>query len=344
MSLSFLKWSEYSEHPEFTHVIDARTPSEFAQDHIPGAINLPVLSDDERVQVGTTYKRDAFRARKIGAALISRNIADMLEGPLKAMDGSFYPLIYCWRGGQRSQSLALILSQIGFRVSVVEGGYKSYRQKVVSSLDSLPEQFELRLLSGLTGTCKTKILLMMKERGFQVLDLEGLANHRGSLLGVSPETIQPSQKGFESHLATELQSFNPAKPIWLESESNQIGAIHIPSELWRKMRSANVVEVTAPIEARVEYLLEAYDYFCQKPDFLKERIGWLKRIRGTEKIKYWFELIDSQQWTAFVADMLETHYDPTYSRSMERSAERVSQKYKLKALKHLDLLDFIESI
>ncbi|MBT6433396.1 MAG: tRNA 2-selenouridine(34) synthase MnmH, partial [Deltaproteobacteria bacterium] len=135
-----------------------------------------------------------------------------------------------------------------------------------------------------------------------------------------------------------------AKPIWLESESNQIGAIHIPSELWRKMRSANVVEVTAPLEARVEYLLETYDYFCQKPDFLKERIGLLKRIRGTEKIKYWFDLIDSQQWTAFVADMLETHYDPTYSRSMERSAERISQKHKLKALKHPDLLDFIDSI
>ena len=344
MSLSFLKWSEYSEHPEFTHVIDVRSPSEFAQDHIPGAINLPVLSDDERAEVGTTYKRDAFRARKIGAALISRNIADMLDGPLKQMDGSFYPLIYCWRGGQRSQSLALILSQIGFRVSVVEGGYKSYRQRVVSSLDLLPEQFELRLLSGLTGTCKTKILLLMKERGFQVLDLEGLANHRGSLLGISPDTVQPSQKSFESHLATEFDSFDASKPVWLEYESNQIGAIHIPSELWRKMRLARVIEVRAPLDARVDYLLEAYDYFCEQPDFLKERIGWLKRVRGTEKIQEWFELIDAQKWSAFVADMLETHYDPTYSRSMERSAERISQKYMLKALKSSDLESCIDSM
>jgi tRNA 2-selenouridine synthase len=344
MSLSFLKWSEYSEHPEFTHVIDARSPSEFAQDHIPGAVNLPVLSDDERVEVGTSYKRDAFRARKAGAALISRNIADMLEGPLKQKDGSFYPLIYCWRGGQRSQSLALVLSQIGFRVSVIEGGYKSYRQKVVSSLETLPDKFELRLLSGLTGTCKTKILLMMKERGFQVLDLEGLANHRGSLLGISPETVQPSQKMFESHLATEFQSFDPAKPVWLESESNQIGAIHIPSQLWKQMRSASVVEVRAPIEARVDYLLEAYDYFCLQPDFLKERLGWLKRLRGTEKVQQWFELIDAQQWTAFVADMLETHYDPTYSRSMERSAEKISQKHMLKTLKSSDLESFIDSM
>ncbi len=344
MSICFTKWSSFSKDSEFTHVIDVRSPSEFAADHIPGAINYPVLNDTERVEVGTLYKQDPFKARKLGAALISRNIAAMLEGPFKDMDGSFYPLLYCWRGGQRSQSLALVLEQIGFRVSVVEGGYKSYRQGVVSALETLPPQFELRLLSGLTGTCKTKILLLMRDRGFQVLDLEGLAKHRGSLLGIDLDEEQPSQKWFESQLATEMMCFNPEKPIWLESESNQVGAIHVPSILWKKMQEAQVVEVSAPLEERVRYLLDAYDYFCEQPDFLKERIGWLKRVCGGERIQTWFDLIDAKEWPEFVADMLETHYDPTYLRSMNRLTDRVSQRHNLESLKSSDLQGFIDTL
>ena len=344
MSICFIKWSKVSQDSEFTHVIDVRSPSEFAADHIPGALNYPVLSDSERAEVGTLYKQDPFKARKVGAALISRNIAAMLEGPFKKMDGSFYPLLYCWRGGQRSQSLALVLEQIGFRVCVVEGGYKSYRQEIVSALENLPSRFELRLLSGLTGTCKTKILLLMRERGFQVLDLEGLAKHRGSLLGIDLESDQPSQKWFESQLATEMMSFDSAEPVWLESESNQVGAIHVPSILWKKMQQAKVVELTAPLEERVNYLLDAYDYFCEQPDFLKERIGWLKRVCGTEKIQSWFDLIDARDWSAFVADMLETHYDPTYSRSMNRLTDRISHRHNLDSLKPSDLQGFIDTL
>jgi len=342
MSICFTKWSGLSVGSEFTHVVDVRSPSEFALDHIPGAVNYPVLSDAERVEVGTLYKHDPFKARKVGAALISRNIAAMLEGPFKEMDGTFYPLIYCWRGGQRSQSLALVLGQIGFRVSVIEGGYKSYRHEIVSTLESLPSQFELRLLSGLTGTCKTKILHLMRDRGFQVLDLEGLARHRGSLLGIDLDSEQPTQKWFESQLATEMLSFDPDTPVWLESESNQVGAIHVPSILWKQMQEAKVIEVTAPLEERVNYLLDAYDYFCEQPDFLKERIGWLKRVCGAEKIQAWFDLIDARDWAAFVSDMLETHYDPTYSRSMNRSNDRISHRHNLESLKPTDLNGFID--
>ena len=167
MSIDFTKWSGFSGDLEFTHVLDVRSPSEFDLDHIPGALNYPVLSDAERAEVGTLYKQEPFQARKVGAALIARNIAAMLEGPLKQMDGSFYPLIYCWRGGQRSQSLALILEQIGFRVSVIEGGYKSYRQDIVSQLETLPGKLDLRILSGFTGTCKTEILNLMKVEAFR---------------------------------------------------------------------------------------------------------------------------------------------------------------------------------
>ncbi len=344
MSICFMKWSSFPVESEFTHIIDVRSPSEFALDRIPGSLNYPVLSDHERVEVGTLYKHDPFKARKVGAALISRNIAAMLEGPFKDMDGSFYPLLYCWRGGQRSQSLATILGQIGFRVSVVEGGYKSYRHEIVSALEMLPPKFELRLISGLTGTCKTKILLRMRERGFQVLDLEGLAKHRGSLLGIDLDSEQPSQKWFESQLATEMMSFDPGQPIWLESESNQVGAIHVPPILWKKMQEARVVEITAPLQERVHYLLDAYDYFCEQPDFLKERVGWLKRVCGAEKIQSWFDLIDAKNWPAFVADMLETHYDPAYTRSMNRFSNRISHRHNLQSLNHADLEGFIDTL
>ena len=152
----------------------------------------------------------------------------------------------------------------------------------------------------------------MKEQGFQVLDLEGLAKHRGSLLGIARNGEQPSQKWFESQLATEMMSFDPSRPVWMESESNQVGAIHVPPVLWKKMLEAEVIEISASMEERVDYLLDAYGYFCEEPDFLKERIGWLKRVCGSDMIQAWFDLIDAKAWPAFVSDMLETHYDPTY--------------------------------
>ncbi len=317
-----------------THVIDVRSPVEFAEDHVVGAINLPVLNDEERERVGTMYKQmSAFKARKLGAALISRNVAAMLEGPLVDFDGSFHPLVYCWRGGLRSQSLATIFNKVGWRVSLLEGGYKRYRRQVMETLDGVAPKLDCRVLTGLTGMGKTRILQRMQERGFQVVDLEGLARHKGSLLGDALDETQPTQKWFESQLAHELSGFDCERPVWLEAESNSIGELHIPSALWKQMGIAKVVEIKAPVPSRVSYLLDDYDYFCERQAFLKERLGYLKRLRGGATVSRWFELIDAGEWEGFVEALLVEHYDLSYARSMEKNDGRVVGSYHLE---HLD--------
>jgi tRNA 2-selenouridine synthase len=191
--------------PRFGVVIDVRSPSEFAEDHIPGAINLPVLNDEERTRVGTIYKQlNPFEARKVGGALVSRNIARHLEDHFADQPKEYRPLLYCWRGGQRSGSFALVLSQIGFRVAVLSGGYKTYRGEVLDGLRELPTRFEFRILAGATGNGKTALLRAIAAAGGQILDLESLASHRGSLLGRELGSPQPSQKWFESQLHARL--------------------------------------------------------------------------------------------------------------------------------------------
>ena len=330
--------------PQHTDIIDVRSPSEFSQDHMPGAINLPVLDDDQRKEVGTLHKADAFGARKRGASLISRNVATLLDGPLSNRDGSFYPLIYCWRGGLRSQSLGTILSQIGFRVSILEGGYRYYRRSVLESLDQLDPKLKLRVLAGLTGTSKTIILHRLQKRGLQILDLEGLANHKGSLLGSTPNEVQPTQKSFESRLVHALSQFDPEREVWVECESNKIGNLHTPQMLFQAMQHAPVVEVRAPITSRVNYLLRDYSYFCEQPDLLKSKVRFLAQYRSKSQIDFWYELIDNQQWATFVSEILEHHYDPSYSRSKQRWASKRDRLYELNDLEEKDLDALVDTL
>ena len=329
----------------YTHIIDARSPSEFAEDHIPGAINLPVLDDEERAKVGTMYKQmSAFKARKLGAALIARNVASMLEGPLADFDGSFHPLIYCWRGGLRSQSVATIFNKVGWRVGLLDGGYKRYRKHVMTTLDAVAPKVDCRILTGFTGMAKTRILHRMRERGFQVIDLEGLANHKGSLLGDALGEAQPTQKWFESQLVHELSALDLGQPLWLESESNAIGQLHIPAGLWKQMGKAKVVEIKSSVPSRVSYLLEDYDYFCENGAFLKERLGFLKRLRGGTTVSRWFDCIDSGRWEELVESLLVDHYDLSYAKSMEKSDERVVKSYDLDQLDAAHMDDFISKL
>ncbi|MCV6592253.1 MAG: tRNA 2-selenouridine(34) synthase MnmH, partial [Silicimonas sp.] len=241
----------------FDTVIDVRAPSEFAEDHVPGAINLPVLSDEERARVGTIYVQEsAFLARKIGAALVARNAAAHIEGPLAGKDGGWRPLVYCWRGGQRSGSFASILSQIGWRVEVLKGGYQSYRRAVVKALydDDFPAR--ISLLDGNTGTAKTALLPLLAARDVQVIDLEGLANHRGSALGGRGD--QPSQKMFESRLAAEVAALDPARPVVIEAESSRVGRLNVPEGVFRAMKAAPRFQIEAPVAARAAFLCRAY--------------------------------------------------------------------------------------
>ena len=327
---------EYTQQPwttTYSEILDVRSESEFAQDHMPGAINLPVLNDAERAKVGTIYKQvSPFDARKVGAAIVARNIAQHLDTHFAAKDKNYHPLVYCWRGGQRSNSMAQVLSQIGWRVTVLEGGYKTYRADVRQQLQQLPEQFTYQVLCGLTGSGKTHLLRQLAQRGVQVLDLESLANHRGSLLGQEWEgkfSPQPSQKRFESLLLQQLKSFDVSKPVWVEAESNKIGQIYLPPSLWQQMKQAKCVEIQLPQSARVEWLLQEYPHLVTHPDLLKYQLQHLKSRYGWKKINEWYSLIDASQWHALVEDLLTCHYDPTYSRSMGQYNQHLERKLQI---------------
>ncbi len=322
-----ITYTNYPISEVYSEIIDVRSEGEFAEDGIPGAINLPVLSNEQRAKVGTIYKQiSPFEARKIGAALTAENIAKHLQQHFATKDKDYCALVYCWRGGQRSRSLALVLSEIGWEITLLKGGYKTYRSYVREQLEELPHKFTYKILCGLTGTGKTQILHHMRQQGLQVLDLEALANHRGSLLGQQWDfetqilpSKQPTQKAFESLLLQQLQTFQTNQVVWLESESNKIGEVYIPAILWQMMQQAKCVEVQLSQEARIELLLQEYPHLQEYPEVLKSKLQMLAYRHGRQKIEQWFKLIEQGKWSGLVGDLLSFHYDPAYSRSLKKS-------------------------
>jgi len=313
-------------------LIDARSPAEFAEDHLPGAINLPSLSDAERAEVGTIYVQDdRFKARRMGAALVARNVAAHLDGPLARHDGSWQPLVYCWRGGQRSGSFASILEQIGWRVRLLDGGYRAYRRLVATMLyeDTMP--LRLVLLDGNTGTAKTRLLELLEEGGVQVIDLEGLANHRGSALGARAGG-QPPQKLFEGRLAQKIASLDRARPVVIEAESHKVGIRIVPPSLWTAMKTAPVVRVSAPVEARARYLADAYADMTDEPEELCVSLDLLRPLRGHETVCHWQAMVREGDFTALAAELIAEHYDPGYERARERHDRAAPLDVELPAL------------
>ena len=299
----------------FDTLIDVRSPAEYAEDHIPGAISLPVLNDAERAEIGTIYKQQSpFLARKHGAARVFRNAADHVEHRLMDRDGGWRPLVYCWRGGQRSGSFTWMLGQIGWRAGMIAGGYRTYRRLVKRDLYDDPLPHRLIALAGYTGTAKTELLHRLAARGVQMLDLEGLAVHRGSLLGDMGEP-QPGQKAFESRIALELSALDAARPVLVEAESSKIGNRIIPPSLWAAMRAAPRIEVTAPIGARAAYLARAYADVLSDADRLRERLRPLRAHRGSAVIEGWFALIAAGDRRALTQALMQQHYDPSYDKS-----------------------------
>lgn len=305
---------------EFSAVIDARSESEYAEDRVPGAVNWPSLNDEERRIVGTEYKQvSPFAARKRGAVLVARNIARHIEREAMDKPRDWQPLVYCWRGGQRSGSLALVLGQIGFKVHVVEGGYREYRRAVMADLEHLPSRFRYRVLCGKTGSGKSRLLAALKQLGAQVLDLEMLANHRGSVLGLVPGSPQPTQKQFDSRVWDALRRFDPAREVWIESESKKVGELRVPPALIERMHSADCVRIELPVEERVALLLEDYDFFVKDVDAFCERLNALRALRGNETINAWQSAAKAGAVARVVRELLEKHYDPTYLQSMQRN-------------------------
>lgn len=304
---------------DFDDIIDVRSPAEWAEDHVPGAISLPVLDDAERARVGTIYKQvSPFSARKIGAALVAKNAAAHLEGPLAEKPGGWRPLVYCWRGGQRSGSFASILSQIGWRVEVVQGGYKAWRRLVVDALYTDAFPFRLVVLDGNTGSAKTEVLNLLPARGVQVIDLEGLANHRGSLFGSMG--AQPSQKAFEGRLALALARLDPARPVVVEAESAKVGECRLPPKLWRAMVEAPRVAIEAPRRKRAEYLLRAYADLVADPARLDGVVASLALAHPREVIAEWRAMVAEGRFVDLAEGLMARHYDPRYGKHRARMA------------------------
>jgi tRNA 2-selenouridine synthase len=300
----------------FDAIIDCRSPAEYAEDHVPGAISAPVLDDAERAAVGTVYKQGSpFEAKKLGAALVAKNVARHVEGLFADKPRSWRPLVYCWRGGKRSGAMAHILREIGWDAQTLEGGYRAYRRWVVDQLESIPLHYRFCVIHGPTGSGKSRLLAALREAGAQVLDLEGLASHRGSVLGELPGKPQPSQKRFESLLLHELSRLERGRPVFVEGESKKIGQLQLPEALIARMRGSECVLLDTAAAARVQLLIEEYRHFLGEPALLERQLDCLVALHGHEKIASWKALAARGAWEALVTRLLAEHYDPAYRRS-----------------------------
>ena len=313
----------------FDCIIDARSQAEYALDHIPGAINCPVLDDEERIRVGTMYKQvNAFEAKKVGAALVSRNIARHIETRWLDKPKEWKPLIYCWRGGNRSGSMALVLAKIGWPVVQLDGGYKAYRAHVSASLAEPPLP-QFKVICGTTGSGKSRLLEVLDSVGAQVLDLEQLAAHRGSVLGHLPSTPQPSQKMFETRIWARLRGFDPERPVFVESESKKVGQLRVPDALMEKMRASPCIALGLSRPNRVRLLMEDYQHFTDSPATLNAQLDCLVQLHGRGKIDSWHAMANDGAMAQLVDELLVAHYDPAYLRSIDRNFVQFGQAQQL---------------
>ena len=301
---------------EFDEIVDVRSPSEYELDHIPQAINCPVLSDDERARVGTIHARESsFAAKKIGAALVARNIAAHLESAFSDKAKNWRPLIYCWRGGQRSASLTSVLRQTGWDAKRLEGGYKAFRRHVISDTDNLVARLSLKVVCGLTGSGKSALLRALEHEGAQVLDLERIAEHRGSVLGAMPGNAQPGQKMFESRVWQALRCFDASRNVFVEAESRRIGELRVPQSLMDAMRCSPCVTLQASTAVRVQLLLHEYRHLMSSASELAPLLEGLVWLHGRKRVAQWNDLASNDDWESLVRELLERHYDPAYRKS-----------------------------
>lgn len=327
MSLSTLPAAEaLARLDTFDTIIDARSEDEYTQDHLPGAVNWPTLNNEERRTIGTMYKQvNAFEAKKRGAAIAARNIAAHIEREVIDKPKDWAPLTYCWRGGKRSGSLSLVLGQIGFRVTLIEGGYKAFRAAMLQDLDTRVAQLDWRVVCGTTGSGKTRLLQALRSQGAQVLDLEALAHHRSSVLGAVPGLAQPQQKHFDTRIWDALRRLDASRPVYVESESKKVGNVSVPTALIERMRESPCISLQLPDASRVALLMEDYDYFVRAPELLCERLDALVQLRGRAVIEHWQHEVRQGRVAEVVMELLNTHYDPVYLQSMRRNFRQFDQ-------------------
>jgi len=305
---------------DFDEVIDVRSPAEFAEDRLPRAINCPVLDNLQRAHVGTLYKQESpFAAKKLGAVLVARNIAEHIEQRFLDRPRDWRPLVYCWRGGQRSGAFSHILRQIGWDAQRLEGGYKAWRRHVLDQLATVPQRLRYCVIGGATGSGKSRLLEALALEGAQVLHLEAIAEHKGSVLGGLSRASQPSQKMFESRLFLALAGFSPEQPVFVEAESRRIGQLQLPDALLEMIRASPGLHIDATTSARIDFLLRDYDYFLADPLWLIEKLRHLQGLQSQETISRWVDLVTARDFRVLVGELLELHYDPLYQRSQARN-------------------------
>ncbi|MES2830514.1 MAG: tRNA 2-selenouridine(34) synthase MnmH [Pseudomonadota bacterium] len=305
-------------------IIDARCPREFAEDHIPGAVNLPVVNDEEYAEVGTLHRTDAMGAYQIGVQYSLRNIARHLSESVAGLNRKSRILVYCFRGGKRSRLWFDALDVIGYRVDKLKGGWKGYRRWVNEQLKVVPGKFQYNVLNGPTGCGKTRLLTALRQAGAQVLDLEELAAHRGSVIGALPGRPQPPQKYFDSLLLDNFSSYSPDRPIWVEAESKKIGNVQLPESLLVAMRASNVFSVKTAMAQRVRMWREDYAHFEDDPAALVTKLQFLGPLVGNAELKEWENLAERKAIPELFERLMTTHYDVAYKRSSLRNYPQLS--------------------
>ncbi len=323
---------------KFDDIIDVRSPSEYHEDHIIGSMNCPVLNDSERKLIGEIYKKDSpFKAKVIGSSIISMNISKIFKKHFSKKSGSWRPLVYCWRGGQRSKAMSVVMSEVGWRTTQLIGGYKSYRQDITDKIEKISGKLKITLISGKTGTGKTKLLHRINNLGGQVIDLEKIANHKGSLLGKNINSPQPLQKLFESQLHHCLNNLNVRKKVFIEAESSKIGDIHIPKPLWLKMLEAERINIEADLETRVNFLLDDYKYVQLHNDFFYPLLEGLRYKINKKTITEWKNYIQNREWYFLTKSLLSNHYDPSYETNYKRKNHHVLRNFFIKNVSKKEL-------
>ncbi len=318
------KWNDHI----FDDIIDVRSPNEYNLDHLPNAINLPVLNNEQRLKIGTIYnKENAFKAKKLGAALISENISKYLKKEFADKPGKWKPLIYCWRGGKRSKAIATVLSEIGWLVYVLKGGYKTYRLSINKEILKIVNKNKFIVLKGPTGCAKTKILSFFDKKGLQILDLENIACHKGSLIGKIPNKKQPSQKLFESNLYCKLKKFDNKSPIFIESESSKIGNLYLPQVILKKIKVSPCIEVSASIRQRIIFLIKDYNAYLKLNSSFTDLFEHAKSIVGKEKVKKWKISYKNKNWEKLAFYLISDYYDPLYIHNLKTKKNKILFKF-----------------
>jgi len=316
-------WTTHKNTPLF----DVRTPSEYHKGHIPTAINLPLFSDEERAVVGTIYKKqNPQEALLKGLEFVGPKLRSFIE-QVKTYTESTAISVHCWRGGKRSGSIAWLLGMAGYQVTSLQGGYKAYRTQVLENL-STPLPY-LLVLGGKTGCGKTKILKALAKQGEQIIDLEGLAHHKGSAFGWIGEDDQPSTEQFENNLYEHIRSLDRQKRIWVENESKGIGKVFLPTPFWTQMKTAPLINIELPEAVRLAFLIE--EYTVEDIAALKAGFHKIKKRLGGQRYQEAIQFLEQKEVAAAARIALQ-YYDKSYQYMLTKNAAPIIHKLQFSKL------------